>query len=99
MGQANDNRGRAGTNTPELPMLRNGGDGSIYPLPTRDANNARNMQEETTTCNGNEVTYLRDTWREKDNRKLKIPRNGGPTTGHADLKDTRNGGTTQPVES
>ena len=49
------------------------------------------------TVNG--VTYLRDTWREKDNRKLKIPRNGGPTTGHADLKDTRNGGTTQPVES
>ena len=52
MGQANDNRGRAGTNTPELPMLRNGGDGSIYPLPTWDENNARNMQEETTTRTG-----------------------------------------------
>ena len=52
MGQANDNRGRAGTNTPELPMLRNGGDRSIYPLPTWDENNARNMQEETTTRNG-----------------------------------------------
>ena len=60
--------GRRYTKSSEFPLIRNGGDGSVHPLPMRHKNNARNIEETSPPPQQSA---------QNDNPDLKITRNDG----------------------